>query len=148
MFGYEIIGWNVFLVKNFIIDLPRKTLNRLSMKLNNNFGQYKIYFGYFHSCVSIPNATVNGSIIGFNYADAFNAGIDKCLKVILKEYWNNRLDCIRKNLSRVPRKRLLDKRGFKRLLAKNKQGKHIGKQSVQDFKERFANAARIPKRYL
>lgn len=64
------------------------------------------------------------------------------------EYWNNRLDCIRKELARVPRKRLLDKRGFKRLLAKNKQGKHIGEQSLQDFNERFANAVRIPKRYL
>lgn len=45
----------------------------------------------------------------------------------------NRLDSIRKELARVPRKRLLDKRGFKILLAENKQGKHIGKQSAQDF---------------
>lgn len=41
-------------------------LNRLSMKLDNNFDQDKIYLGHFHSCVSIPNATVNGSFIGFN----------------------------------------------------------------------------------
>lgn len=41
-------------------------LNRLSMKWDRTFGQDKIYLGHFHSCVSIPNATVNGSIIGFN----------------------------------------------------------------------------------
>ena len=41
-------------------------LNRLSMKWDKTFNQDKIYLGHFHSCVSIPNATVNGSIIGFN----------------------------------------------------------------------------------
>ena len=41
-------------------------LNRLSLKLDKNFHQDKIYIGHFHSCTSIPNATVNGSIIGFN----------------------------------------------------------------------------------
>jgi hypothetical protein len=41
-------------------------LNRLSMKWDRTFGQDKIYLGHFHTCVSIPNATVNGSIIGFN----------------------------------------------------------------------------------
>ena len=41
-------------------------LNRLSLKLDRNFHQDKIYLGHFHSCISIPNATVNGSIIGFN----------------------------------------------------------------------------------
>lgn len=41
-------------------------LNRLSLKLDRNFHQDKIYIGHFHSCISIPNATVNGSIIGFN----------------------------------------------------------------------------------
>jgi hypothetical protein len=41
-------------------------LNRLAMKWNRTFNQDKIYLGHFHSCVSIPNATVNGSIIGFN----------------------------------------------------------------------------------
>lgn len=41
-------------------------LNRLSLKLDKNFHQDKIYIGHFHSCISIPNATVNGSIIGFN----------------------------------------------------------------------------------
>lgn len=41
-------------------------LNRLAMKWGNTFHQDKIYIGHFHSCVSIANATVNGSIIGFN----------------------------------------------------------------------------------
>ena len=41
-------------------------LNRLAMKWDRTFNQDKIYLGHFHSCVSIPNATVNGSIIGFN----------------------------------------------------------------------------------
>lgn len=41
-------------------------LNRLSMKWGQNFNQDKIYLGHFHSCISIPNATVNGSIIGYN----------------------------------------------------------------------------------
>lgn len=41
-------------------------LNRLAMKWDRTFNQDKIYLGHFHSCISIPNATVNGSIIGFN----------------------------------------------------------------------------------
>ena len=41
-------------------------LNRLAMKWERTFKQDKIYLGHFHTCVSIPNATVNGSIIGFN----------------------------------------------------------------------------------
>jgi hypothetical protein len=41
-------------------------LNRLAMKWDRTFNQNKIYLGHFHTCVSIPNATVNGSIIGFN----------------------------------------------------------------------------------
>lgn len=41
-------------------------LNRLSMKWEKTFHQDKIYIGHFHSCVSISNATVNGSIIGYN----------------------------------------------------------------------------------
>ena len=41
-------------------------LNRLSLKWGQNFNQDKIYLGHFHSCISIPNATVNGSIIGYN----------------------------------------------------------------------------------
>ena len=41
-------------------------LNRLAMKWDRTFNQDKIYLGHFHTCVSIPNATVNGSIIGFN----------------------------------------------------------------------------------
>lgn len=42
------------------------SLQRLAMKWDGTFGQDKIYLGHFHSCVSIPSATVNGSIIGFN----------------------------------------------------------------------------------
>lgn len=41
-------------------------LNRLSMKWDKTFKQDKIYLGHFHSCISMPNATVNGSIIGYN----------------------------------------------------------------------------------
>ena len=41
-------------------------LNRLSLKWDKTFHQDKIYLGHFHSCISIPNATVNGSIMGFN----------------------------------------------------------------------------------
>lgn len=41
-------------------------LNRLAMKWDRTFNQDKIYLGHFHSCTSIPNAVVNGSIIGFN----------------------------------------------------------------------------------
>lgn len=42
------------------------SLNRLSMKWDKTFKQDKIFIGHFHTCVSIPNATVNGSIIGYN----------------------------------------------------------------------------------
>ena len=48
-------------------------LNRLSMKLAKVFHQNKIYIGHFHSCVSIPNAVVNGSIIGYNAFALSNA---------------------------------------------------------------------------
>lgn len=41
-------------------------LNRLTMKWDKIFGQDKIFIGHFHSCTSIPNAVVNGSIIGYN----------------------------------------------------------------------------------
>lgn len=41
-------------------------LQRLAMKWDRTFHQNKIYLGHFHSCISIPTATVNGSIIGFN----------------------------------------------------------------------------------
>ena len=41
-------------------------LNRLSLKWNNTFGQDRIFLGHFHSCTSIANAAVNGSIIGYN----------------------------------------------------------------------------------
>ena len=36
------------------------------MKWSKTFKQDKIYLGHFHTCVSIPNAVVNGSIIGYN----------------------------------------------------------------------------------
>lgn len=41
-------------------------LNRLSLKWGKTFSQNKIFLGHFHSCTSINNAMVNGSIIGFN----------------------------------------------------------------------------------
>lgn len=41
-------------------------LQRLSLKYGKIFKQDKIYLGHFHSCTSIPNAVVNGSIIGYN----------------------------------------------------------------------------------
>lgn len=41
-------------------------LNRLAMKWDKIFQQDKIYLGHFHTCVSLPNAMVNGSIIGYN----------------------------------------------------------------------------------
>lgn len=41
-------------------------LGRLSLKYGKVYKQDKIYLGHFHSCISIPNAVVNGSIIGYN----------------------------------------------------------------------------------
>ena len=41
-------------------------LNRLTLKYGKVFKQDKVYLGHFHSCTSIPNAVVNGSIIGYN----------------------------------------------------------------------------------
>ena len=41
-------------------------LNRLAMKWRTTFNQDKIFLGHYHTCVSIPTATVNGSIIGYN----------------------------------------------------------------------------------
>lgn len=41
-------------------------LNRLTMKWDRTFRQNKVFIGHFHSCTSIPNAVVNGSIIGYN----------------------------------------------------------------------------------
>lgn len=41
-------------------------LNRLSLKWGKTIQQDKIYLGHFHQCVSISNAVVNGSIIGYN----------------------------------------------------------------------------------
>lgn len=42
------------------------SLGRLSLKYGRVYKQDKIYLGHFHSCISIPNAVVNGSIIGYN----------------------------------------------------------------------------------
>lgn len=42
------------------------SLNRLTLKWGKVMQQDKIYIGHFHQCVSIPNAVVNGSIIGYN----------------------------------------------------------------------------------
>ena len=42
------------------------SLGRLSLKYGKVYKQDKIYLGHFHSCISIPNDVVNGSIIGYN----------------------------------------------------------------------------------
>lgn len=59
--GFQIKGSNMGTVCGIY-----PALNRLSMKWDKTFKQDKIFLGHFHSCVSIPNATVNGSIIGYN----------------------------------------------------------------------------------
>ena len=41
-------------------------LQRLAMKWQKVFQQDKIFLGHYHTNVSIPTATVNGSIIGYN----------------------------------------------------------------------------------
>lgn len=41
-------------------------LGRLAMKWQKIFKQDKIFLGHYHTCVSIPAATVNGSVIGYN----------------------------------------------------------------------------------
>lgn len=41
-------------------------LNRLTMKWGRVFSQNRVFMGHFHTCTSISNAMVNGSIIGFN----------------------------------------------------------------------------------
>ena len=41
-------------------------LGRLAMKWQKIFKQDKIFLGHYHTCVSIPTATVNGSVIGYN----------------------------------------------------------------------------------
>ena len=48
-------------------------LNRYTMRCDKNFKQDKVYMGHYHSCTSIPNAVVNGSIIGLD-AFAFSMG--------------------------------------------------------------------------
>lgn len=59
-------GFQIKSTGNATVSGIYPALNRLSLKLDRNFHQDKIYIGHFHTCVSIPNATVNGSIIGFN----------------------------------------------------------------------------------
>ena len=41
-------------------------LGRLAMKWQKIFKQDKIFLGHYHTCVSIPTSTVNGSVIGYN----------------------------------------------------------------------------------
>lgn len=41
-------------------------LQRLAMKWQKVFKQDKIFLGHYHTNVSIPSATVNGSVIGYN----------------------------------------------------------------------------------
>lgn len=42
------------------------SLQRLALKWSKTFHQDRIFLGHFHTCVSIPSAVVNGSIIGYN----------------------------------------------------------------------------------
>lgn len=42
------------------------SLQRLALKWGKTFKQDRIFLGHFHSCVSIPSAVVNGSVIGYN----------------------------------------------------------------------------------
>lgn len=42
------------------------SLQRLALKWGRTYNQDRIYLGHFHSCISIPTAAVNGSIIGYN----------------------------------------------------------------------------------
>ena len=49
-------------------------LNRYTMRCDKNFKQDKVYMGHYHTCISIPNATVNGSIIGmtsYSFSNGF-----------------------------------------------------------------------------
>lgn len=41
-------------------------LQRLALRWGKVFNQDRIYMGHFHSCISIPSAAVNGSVIGYN----------------------------------------------------------------------------------
>ena len=41
-------------------------LQRLALRWSKVFHQDRIYMGHFHSCISIPSAAINGSIIGYN----------------------------------------------------------------------------------
>lgn len=45
---------------------PYPALQRLALRWSKVFNQNRIYMGHFHSCVSIPSAAINGSIIGYN----------------------------------------------------------------------------------
>ena len=59
--GFQIKGSN-----NGTVCGIYPALQRLALKYGKVFKQDKIYLGHFHSCTSIPNAVVNGSIIGYN----------------------------------------------------------------------------------
>lgn len=77
-------------------------LQRLALRWGKVFKQNRIYMGHFHSCISIPSAAVNGSIIGYNafaltngfeyqepcqYYEAFDTNIGQLLerKIYCKE---------------------------------------------------------------
>lgn len=45
---------------------PYPALQRLALRWSKVFNQNRIYMGHFHSCISIPSAAINGSIIGYN----------------------------------------------------------------------------------
>lgn len=48
-------------------------LQRLALRWSKVFHQDRIYMGHFHSCISIPSAAINGSIIGYNSFALTNA---------------------------------------------------------------------------
>lgn len=68
MHGYQIKGSGT----NTVCGIY-PALNRLTMKYDRTFHQDRVYLGHFHSCVSIPNAVINGSIIGYT-AHSMNNG--------------------------------------------------------------------------
>lgn len=48
-------------------------LRRHCMRLHETYHQDKVFLGHFHSCATIPEATVNGSVIGYNTFAMSNA---------------------------------------------------------------------------
>ena len=68
-------------------------LQRLAMKWDRTFHQDKIFLGHYHSCISIPSATVNGSIIGFN-SFAMSNGFSFEEPAQMYELYDKNIGCI------------------------------------------------------